>query len=205
MSDIYDIVQATRIYWELPPRPMFHHIISLIIAQEISFALGKKIRSNLYKHSEAVGHRGYITPNYILSNTDYLSKQGLRKRRVDTIIEIAEIAKDNPYLSEIELLERISTISGVGEWTISGAQVLMQFAIDDIPYNITLHTDKWIRKRVSQLADSDSILSSRKTKEVFDERWPDHQTLMSMFLWRIKISGIDRLKRGKELRREDFL
>lgn len=196
MVDPYAIVNDSRKFWEIPPKPVFHHLISLLTSQEVKFSIGRKIRHSLYAISSAVGCNGVITPELILSLTDQqLSSTGLSPQRCITAKELAR------FSYEVKTIDDYAKINGVGQWTIKGLKIL--FNLDS---RIILYEDKWIRKRLAELHQLPprTVLTPIQAKDLF-KPWEGYETLMSYFLWRIKPTGINRIIQRQPLTRDDFV
>lgn len=182
------IAEATKHWWQLPHRPIFHHLISLICSQEVKFAQGRKIRQAFYKFSP----EGIISRQLIQSLTDdQLASTKLAKSRCKVVRKLADIPEGN--------IEEYQQVDGVGPWTIKGLKILA-----GLDQKIILFEDKWIRQRLSELVDHDKILPERVVKDIFSH-WPGNESMMSYFFWRIQPSGIRKLKSGENLIRDDFV
>jgi 3-methyladenine DNA glycosylase/8-oxoguanine DNA glycosylase len=224
MGDIYTDIIAFRHLWELPPKPVFHHLASLICSQEVSFNIGRHIRHKLYDLASHHNKEGIVTPNFIVMYAHLLPTTGLSVNRIETLVAAAKltIASIIDYhvedskctVNDVDLLDNQTTydlidnykaVKGIGPWTISGLKVLTQFVNNNTSKTVSLHMDKWIRQRVSELVGKPSILSEKDVLFIFNSTWPNHQTLMSYFLWRIKSSGITKMLTGVELTQDDFV
>lgn len=69
--------------------------------------------------------------------------------------------------------------------------------------NIFLYEDSYIRGRLAELYNVDK-LTQAQARDI-GLAWGEYQSYLSKFLWRIKKSGIQKIKMQIPLLREDFL
>jgi 3-methyladenine DNA glycosylase/8-oxoguanine DNA glycosylase len=104
--------------------PPFQSLVHAVIHQQLS---GKAARTILGRFCAIFGTSGFPTPNQVLGTThDTLREAGLSRSKAAYILEIAQKAEDRliPSLEECdsltdrEIVERLTTIKGVGRWTV---------------------------------------------------------------------------------------
>jgi 3-methyladenine DNA glycosylase/8-oxoguanine DNA glycosylase len=193
MVDPYVYIKEIKEWWTVPERSCFHHCCSLVTSQQITFNKGRQIRQALYKLSKNHGYKGHLTPKFIKELTpEQLQATGLTSERCQTLKDLADIG-------ETKNIDDYAKVVGVGVWTIKGTK--LSCGTDD---HIVLYEDKWIRQRIGQLVGKATVTEA-EAKEIFKTTWPQHESLMSYFLWRCKQSGIDKLMRSRALSRSDFV
>lgn len=197
MTDPYAGIKAMCTWWDIRSSGndatlQFHHVISLVTSQEVAFAKGRQIREALYAYT--TDH--ILTPELVRSLThEQLQQTGLSASRIETVKQLAAL-DDHKSLDAVAAYAKIS---GVGPWTIKGVKILC--GLDD---HVILHEDRWIRKRLAELIGRSGEVTQAEAKQLF-EQWKGHESLMSMFLWRIKPSGIQKWRSGTTLTKDDFI
>lgn len=127
-----------------------------------------------------------------------LASTGLAEHRCHTLRNLAKVVTDEKMTIK-QQLELYSSIDGIGNWTIKGANILC--GIDN---NIALVEDKWIRKRLAQYVGHKRILTIAEAKKAF-EVWPEHESMMSMVFWRLQPWGVVKLSNDEIFIRQDFV
>jgi 3-methyladenine DNA glycosylase/8-oxoguanine DNA glycosylase len=104
--------------------PPFQSLVHAVIHQQLS---GKAARTILGRFCAIFGTSGFPTPNQVLGTShDILREAGLSRSKAAYILEIAQKAEDRliPSLEECdsltdrEIVERLTTIKGIGRWTV---------------------------------------------------------------------------------------
>lgn len=186
------IIENTREYWQLPVKTQFHHIVSQYVTKMVKFSISQKIRRNLYLLL------GDPYNQEVFNNSlDYNLRQcNLSNEQIITLRYISSIINENDNL-EVNL-QRLSLVQGVGSWTIKSIRLMM--TNDN---TIFLYEDSYIRDRLAELYNLNK-LTQTQAKEI-GTKWEIYQSYLSKFLWRIKKSGVQKIKLGILLTREDFL
>lgn len=192
MENIIDVVNKTREYWMIKRKTQFHHIIAQYITKMIRFTESQKIRRNLY---ELLGDP-YNKEIFDKCNDNELIKCGLSLQQIITLRNISNLINEKDTIDDN--LQRIYKIKGVGTWTIKSIRLILT---DD--HDIFLHEDSYIRSRLAELYNLNS-LTLTQAKDI-GYSWHQYRSTISMFLWRIKKAGIEKIKSGEILLREDFL
>ena len=170
-------------WYEIPKKSLYHDLISLVISQGISFARARHIKKKLY---EMTGQDDWSC--HTVASLD-LSKLGLSRDKIATIKNITQHACNNTL--------DIHSIPGIGPWTIKALLVLQ-----NLDENIFLFEDKWIRARL-QIFETYASMTCHQA-ELLTKKWR-HKSAISRFLWRIKLSGIEKMKQDVPLDRADFV
>jgi 3-methyladenine DNA glycosylase/8-oxoguanine DNA glycosylase len=186
------IIESTREYWTLPVKTQFHHIVSQYVTKMVRFSESRKIRKNLYL---LLGDP-YSQDIFNSSSSEDLIRCNLSNEQIITLRYISSIINEREDL-EVNL-QRLSLIKGVGPWTIKSIRLMM--TNDN---TIFLYEDSYIRDRLAELYNLDK-LTQTQAKEIA-LKWENYQSCLSKFLWRIKKSGIQKIKAGIILTKGDFL
>lgn len=192
MTNLIDVMNNTWEYWYIQGKTLFHHAISQYVTQKVSFKISQRIRSKLYN---LLGNPYNQDTFNSLSNTS-LYRCGLCNEQIIGLRNISDIIKEEDSL-DVNLL-RLKGINGVGDWTIKSIRLMMT---DDT--SIFLYEDKYIRSRLAELYNRQS-LTGNQAKNI-GISWGQNQSNLSKFFWRIKTSGIEKIKNNIALTKEDFL
>lgn len=173
-----------RQHLPLPDRSIrdpFDSLVDAIISQQISTAAARSVRQRLLAR-----FNGVLDPS-ILAETDKSTFRscGVSPQKASYIISLSEHFMTNhadfermPDLSDVEVIELLTAVKGIGEWT---AQMFLMFTLhrtDVFPVK-----DYGIRKSMHQLygwktprKDTTMINKSRK--------WSPFRTQACLVLWR---------------------
>jgi 3-methyladenine DNA glycosylase/8-oxoguanine DNA glycosylase len=188
MKDIIQVAQDCQPFYVLPEGDLYHHLISLIIAQKIRFSVGRTIRQKLY---QLVNSDRYERTTVLALSDDQLRTIGLSPEKIALIRKVSEI----PHLE----INSLSTIKGIGPWTIGALKLLM-----GVEEEFFLAEDSYIRQRVAEYF-SVKTLTIPQCRALSQREWTGHQCMMSKFFWRIKPEGVVCLHTDSELQRTHFL
>lgn len=167
----------------------FHHLVSLVTGQQVSFEAGRQIRQELYKLC------GTPYCPHAIKQTDLSTIKNLTPARIFTIKAIATAYLNGHHEN---IIDYSIIIKGVGSWTIKGAYILTETS-----YNQSLYEDAYIKKRLSEIHNHKMTLAD--CKDWFKIVPEDSRSIVSYFLWRVKPSGVEKLRYGCDLDQCDFL
>ena len=159
-----------------PAESTFERLIVSVLRQQVSTASAEATRKRLYDAVE-------ITPTGILAaDTETLKDCGLSRQKASYVTNIAE-AFDSTYeegyfedLDDQAVVDELTTITGVGEWT---AHMQLLFALgrpDVFPVG-----DLAIRKGMETVFGEEM---SRAEMVERAERWKPYRSYASLYLWR---------------------
>lgn len=125
-----------------------------------------------------------VTPEEILgADVDVLRDAGLSQAKARYVKNVAEAFVERDYsreyfadMSDDAVIDELTTITGVGEWT---AEMQLMFALgreDVFPVG-----DLGIRKGMRDLVDPDL---TRAEMIDYSERWSPYRSYASLYLWR---------------------
>jgi DNA-3-methyladenine glycosylase II len=115
-----------------------------------------------------------------------IRKSGFSQSKAETLLRIADASihkiipdkKNIIYLSDEEIIERLSSIKGVGVWT---AQMLLMFNLGRLDI-LPIH-DLGIQKGYRNLKKLE-VLPTPKLLDSVGESWKPYRTIASWYLWR---------------------
>jgi DNA-3-methyladenine glycosylase II len=171
---------------KLRPRrlPPFESLVHAVIHQQLHAQAAGTI---LDRFRALFGDDGFPTPEAVLTaSSDRLRSAGLSRPKASYILGIAQKAVDGhiPTLDECdrmtdaEIMERLTSIKGVGRWT---AEMLLIFNLgrpDVLPVD-----DLGVRKGF-QYAYGKRKLPEPEQLARYGVRWAPHRTTAAWYLWR---------------------
>ena len=171
---------------KLRPRrfPPFQSLTHAIIHQQLS---GQAAGTILGRFRALFGEDGFPTPEAVIkASPERLRSAGLSRPKASYVLGIAQKAVDGhiPTLDECdrmtdaEILERLTSIKGIGRWT---AEMLLIFNLgrpDVLPVD-----DLGVRKGF-QFAYRKRKLPEPEQLARYGLRWSPHRTTAAWYLWR---------------------
>ena len=181
-----ELLIETREFWDLPPKTLYHELISIIISQRIRFTHSRSIRKKLYQLIES-----YEITYPLLQNLSdgKLLEIGLTADKIEIIRHIPEDIT----------IENLANYAGIGEWTINA----LKLKIDPYLYSdVFLYEDLWIRKHIAGLMYMNQTPSTARSKKI---EIPNNRSHISRFLWRLKHEADHKILNNHKLTKEDFI
>ena len=171
---------------QLRPRrlPPYQALIQAVIHQQLS---GQAAGTILARFRALFRQDGFPSPEAVLGlSAEQLRGAGLSRSKVSYLLDIARRAADSriPSLEEcdrmtdVELVERLTEIKGVGRWTV---EMLLIFNLGR-PDVLPIH-DLGVRKGF-QLAYGKRQLPEPEQLGRFGVRWAPYRTAAAWYLWR---------------------
>ena len=183
MSDLIDRVGDFSIETEFGVSP-FQVLLRGIVFQQLSGTAASAIYERFL---ELFDDPENVTPEEIAKfRPEQLKEVGLSKAKILAVKDLAEKRLEGviPDLAELEamddaeIIERLTSVRGVGEWTV---QIMLIFRLgrpDVFPA-----TDLGIRKGYQKVFESDELPNFGEL-ETFGERWMPYRSVASWYLWR---------------------
>jgi DNA-3-methyladenine glycosylase II len=199
------IVRAARGEPLRPPPSkdnVFQSLVRAVIYQRSSEASG----STVYSHLEKIA-KGSVAPAKILSlSVDGIQKAGMSAAKAGYVRNLAEwfdanpqIAKKLPSMSDDEVMSSLTSISGIGLWTVNVLLVFKFGRLDVAPAPDAVI--RGIARIVYGLKAQPSVeFIKEKT-----ERWRPYCSIATMYLYqagKLKITAAD-IRRGRASVDED--
>ena len=167
-----------------PVSSPFESLFRSIIFQQLSTASATAI----YNRVAALFADEIPTPTAALALSDEAMRgAGMSKQKIAYTRDLAAKSDEGvvPTLAELhtlsdeEILSRLTSVKGIGRWTV---EMLLMFSLgrpDVLP-----STDLVIRKGFQQVYGHEEL---PKPKEIdkFGERWRPYRTIASWYLWRV--------------------
>lgn len=163
---------------ELDPDPdMFRRLVVSVLRQQVSMASAEATRARLFETVE-------VTPAGVLeADPETLRDCGLSRQKAEYVRNVAT-AFDDEYdrayfvgLSDERVIEELTTIKGIGEWT-ARMQLLFSLGRPDVfPIG-----DLGVRKGMRSLFDPEMTREAMVSEA---ERWAPYRSYATLYLWRI--------------------
>lgn len=159
---------------------VFQALISSVIGQQVSIKAAKTVESRLLKII------GSITPeNLERIDIDTIQKCGMSFRKAGYIKGIGEAALLNEIdfnslhkLSNEEVVKKLSSLHGVGEWT---AEMILISGLQRP--DIVSYKDLGIRRAMMTLYGLDEL--SKTEFDKYRKRYSPYGTVASIYLWEL--------------------
>jgi DNA-3-methyladenine glycosylase II len=165
------------------PQPPFASLLQSIVYQQ----LAGKAAATIFGRVKALGASGFPTPEEILALEDVkLRGAGLSRQKIAAAKDLAAKALDGTVpplaklrrMKEEEILERLTQVHGIGEWSV---QMFLMFRLgraDVLPIN-----DLGIRKGFQNVYGHKDVPEPQIILK-FGERWRPYRSIASWYLWR---------------------
>lgn len=159
---------------------IFQALIHAVIGQQISLKASKTVWSRLLKNFEE------FTPEVLAgASLDEIKECGISLSKGNYIKGIADcIAKGTFDLQELyalsdkEIIKRLSTLNGIGEWT---AEMLLLNCMERP--NILSYGDIAIRRSIMKLYGLSEL--PREEFMVYKNRYSPYASVASIYLWKL--------------------
>ncbi len=162
---------------------IFHALLRSIVYQQLS----GKAAATILARVVALFPDGKPTPETLLKiRTPRLRKAGLSAQKVGYVRDLAKKCIDGtidqklfPKMTSAEIIEHVTAVKGIGEWT---AHMLLIFSLnrpDILPVG-----DLGIRKGF-QIVYGLNELPDAKKMEKLAKDWRAHASVASWYLWRV--------------------
>jgi DNA-3-methyladenine glycosylase II len=162
-----------------PADDLFERLVVSICRQQVSMASAAATRDRLFDAVE-------MTPTGVLAADDQLLKDaGLSRQKTRYVNEVAAAFDEHGYsidsfepLSDDEVRDRLTAITGVGEWT-ANMQLLFSLGREDVfPVG-----DLGVRKGFETVVDEGY---SRAEMADYAQRWAPYRSYATLYLWRVE-------------------
>lgn len=160
-----------------PAEDMFQRLVVSVLRQQVSMASAEATRERLFEAVEVTSE------GVLAAETETLRECGLSRQKAGYVRNIAE-AFASEYdsacfeaLDDDVVIEELTDIKGVGEWT---AQMQLLFSLgrpDVFPVG-----DLGVRKGMEMLFDDEM---SREEMVDRAERWKPYRSYATLYLWRV--------------------
>lgn len=166
-----------------PEREPYEALVRAVAYQQLNTKAGDTILSKFIHHFGR-----FPAPEQLLAaNFDDLRAVGLSGRKIETLqgVAAATISGLIPSrmiadsLSDEALIERLTTLKGIGQWTVEMMLIFTLERMDILPVDDFGILDGY--KRLKNL----DIAPKRKEMAVIAKAWSPYRTIASWYLWRV--------------------
>lgn len=139
-------------------------------------------------------------PADLLKTPDYqLRGAGLSRSKTKAVKDIATHAIEGLVptseeilaLSDNEIIKRLTSIYGVGRWTVEMMLIFNLSRMDVLPVD-----DYSLRRSIAEVYGMTGIPTPKEVDRL-GELWRPYRTVASLYLWNMKNGGIDQAKNAK--------
>lgn len=174
------VIEEHELYVEPEWESGFERLVVSVINQSISTTAAAAVKERVYELFD-----GPITPEAVLAMDDEaLAEAGLGKQKTSYVNNAAEafVERDlsREALSELddeEVIEELTRIKGIGEWT---ARMYLLFVLereDVLPLG-----DLAVRRGIENLYNDGEELSRAEMREIAEE-WRPHRSTGTKYVW----------------------
>jgi DNA-3-methyladenine glycosylase II len=165
------------------PQPPFASLLQSIVYQQ----LAGKAAATIFGRVKALGASGFPTPEEILALEDVqLRTAGLSRQKIAAVKDLAARTLDGTVpplaklrrMSEEEILERLTQVRGIGEWSVQMFLIFRLGRADVLPIH-----DLGIRKGFQIVYGYEDVPKPQVILE-YGERWRPYRSIASWYLWR---------------------
>ena len=169
-------------------RPKAQHPYAVLMRAIVYQQLNGKAAATIFGRVKALSANGDVpTPEEILQLDDTkLRGAGLSRQKIAAVKDLAAKTLDGtvPSLKEIrrmseeEILERLTRVRGIGEWSV---QMFLMFQLGR-PDVLPIH-DYGLRRGFQHIYKLDDVPKPQAVLE-YGERWRPYRSIASWYLWR---------------------
>jgi DNA-3-methyladenine glycosylase II len=178
------------------PQPPFASLLRTIVYQQLAGVAA----ATIFGRVKALGVNGFPTPEEILLLEETkLRGAGLSRQKIAAVKDLAAKTLDGTVpplrklrrMSEEEILERLTQVRGIGEWSV---QMFLMFRLGR-PDVLPIH-DLGIRKGFQRVYGHKDVPKPQFILE-HGERWRPYRSIASWYLWRAADDSGAKLVRKK--------
>lgn len=165
----------------LPKMDVFGALVFQVIGQQLSIPATRSILDRL----QELFNGKLPTPNELLAaSREDLRKTGMSQRKIETLRTVAQRFADGRWkeeefktLSDQEIEKLLTTVSGIGPWTVHGFLIIALGRED-----VVLAGDLAIRKAIPKIYEMDHLPSEAEVLQL-TERWRPWRSLATGYLF----------------------
>jgi DNA-3-methyladenine glycosylase II len=170
---------------ELPAMDIFGGLIFMVTGQQLSVRSAAAILGRI---QDLFGGRLPSPAALLAADPGELLKTGLSRRKVATLRTVAGKFADGSLsdeelrrLSDEEILDRLTAISGIGPWTVHGTLII---ALDRA--DVVLPGDLALRKAIKRSYLLDHLPSQQEVLQIA-EPWRPYRSLATAYLFQVAL------------------
>ncbi len=183
-AQLINTVGACTIDAEVEPElSPYQALVQAVAYQQLHSKAGDAIFARFKNH-----FGGFPEPEQLITaRFDDLRACGFSGRKIETICGIASDTISGlvptrhtaESMSDAELIERLVTLKGIGQWTVEMMLMFTLGRMDILPVDDFAVLDGY--KRLKKL----EIAPKRKQMSEIGQLWSPHRTVASWYLWRV--------------------
>jgi DNA-3-methyladenine glycosylase II len=169
----------------LPPMDAFGALIFMVTGQQLSVRSAARILGRI---QDQFGGRLPTPDELLATDPGELLAAGLSRRKVATLRAVAgqfadgSVSEDElRQLADEEIIDRLTTISGIGPWTVHG---LLIIALDRA--DVVLPGDLALRKAIRRSYQLDHLPSQQEVLRIA-EPWRPYRSLATAYLFQVAV------------------
>jgi DNA-3-methyladenine glycosylase II len=166
---------------ELPPMDLFGALLFQVVGQQLSVAV---TRRTIARIQALFGGHLPAPAELLRADPADLRQAGLSGRKVATLRDLAQRLSDGRLDAEVlstlpdeELIAELTTVPGIGPWTVQGTLILALGRED-----VVLPGDLALRKAVQAAYEIDHLPSPDEVLAIA-ERWRPYRSLATSYLF----------------------
>ena len=168
----------------MPDHPPFETLVRAIAHQQLHGVAAERI---LARFIDACGNGCFPTPQQVIDAADaqlracgfsYAKIAALKDLAAKTIGGIVPARLELDTLSDLEIIDRLTEVRGIGRWTVE-MMLMFQLQRPDI-----LPVDDFGVRNGFRLAYRLRGMPRARALAQFGERWKPHRSLAAWYLWR---------------------
>ena len=171
---------------ELPAMDPFGALIFMVTGQQLSVRSAARILGRI---QDLFGGRLPSPAELLGADPGDLQKTGLSRRKVATLRAVAGQFADGSLsehalrrMSDEDILDRLTTIGGIGPWTVHGVLII---ALDRA--DVVLPGDLALRKAIKQSYQLDHLPSQDEVLAIA-EPWRPYRSVATAYLFQVALS-----------------
>lgn len=169
-----------------PEADLFNELVKNIAYQQISYKAADSIYSRFVS---LIGLKDYLPSDILNFSEEEVKSAGFSRPKTKYIFNIAEYFEENnlygfdwEQYSDEEIIKQLTTIKGVGEWTVH--MILMFYMNRPDVFPIKDYGIQMAMKSLYKLSEDKTALLKKMNK--IAEPWRPYRTHASRYLWNWK-------------------
>jgi DNA-3-methyladenine glycosylase II len=165
-----------------PKRDRFQMLVGSIISQQISTGAARSIKKRL---EQLCSPEGVSAPNLSQFSVTQIRSAGVSSQKAKYILDLTEKVQDGTLtlsqigrLSDDMVIERLTTVKGIGHWT---AQMFLIFSLGRL--DVFPHDDLGVRNAIKDRYGLNE-LPDQPTSCAIAEPWRPYASVGSWYCWR---------------------
>jgi DNA-3-methyladenine glycosylase II len=181
----------------MPDHPPFETLVRAIAHQQLHGVAAERI---LARFIDACGNGCFPRPQQVIDAADaqlracgfsYAKIAALKDLAAKTIGGMVPARSELDTLSDLEIIDRLTEVRGIGRWTVE-MMLMFQLQRPDI-----LPVDDFGVRNGFRLAYRLRGMPRARALAQFGERWKPHRSLAAWYLWRANdLARVKKLPRG---------